>query len=281
MPKGNRGRSRFENIGFKPTKPVRWRLLPPEDGLLCFMAKRFIDTTFFKSPFVRGLQGAYKGLYLFIICDCDGSGIWAADFEAASLYIGQKVDISGFQKFFIERGKAIDLENGRYFLPDFIEHQYPGGLSTNNTAHKNFIAELLKFNLLDEDLKPLQSPFKGSKVKVMVKEKVEAMVMVKAESEISEFGFFAPLIERWVQYKKSRKESYKSDDGLRTFAKKLHEFSKGDVQLAEKIIDQSIGNNYAGIFELKTLTGFPNQQEKKSARDSGMEALQRLMNQPD
>lgn len=243
------------------------------------MAKRFIDTSFFKSPFVRGLKGAYKGLYLFIICDCDGSGIWAADFEAASLYIGQSVDESGFQKFFIEKGKAIDLENGRYFLPDFIEHQYPGGLSEKNIAHKNFIAELLKFNLLDENLKPLQSPFKGSKV--MVKEKVKAMVMVKAESEILEFGFFAPLIERWVAYKKSRKESYKSDDGIRTFAKKLHEFSKGDVQIAEKIIDQSIGNNWAGIFELKTGTGFSNQPEKKSARDAGMEALQRLMNQPD
>lgn len=140
------------------------------------MAKRFLDTSFFKSPFVRGLQGAYKGLYLFIICDCDGSGIWAADFEAASLYIGEKVDILGFEKFFVETGKAIDLENGRYFLPDFIEHQYPGGLSLTNPAHKNFIAELLKFNLLDENLKPLQSPFKGSKVKVKVKVKEEVKV---------------------------------------------------------------------------------------------------------
>jgi len=161
------------------------------------MAKRFLDTSFFKSPFVRGLQGAYKGLYLFIICDCDGSGIWAADFEAASLYIGEKVDILGFQRFFVDNGKAIDLENGRYFMPDFIEHQYPGGLSLNNVAHKNFIAELLKFNLLDENLKPLQSPFKGSKVMVKEMVMVEEKVMVKpdflekfqkpTQLEISEF----------------------------------------------------------------------------------------------
>ena len=248
------------------------------------MAKRFIDTSFFKSPFVRGLKGAYKGLYLFIICDCDGSGIWSADFEAASLYIGQSVDLSGFQKFFVEKGKAIDLENGRYFLPDFIEHQYPGGLSEKNIAHKNFIAELLKFNLLDENLKPLQSPFKGSKVMVMVKEtvKVEEKVMVKAKSEISEFGFFAPLIERWIDYKKSRKESYKSEDGIKTFAKKLFEFSNGDFQLAEKIIDQSIGNNWAGIFELKPTTGtgssFFNQPVKKSNQQLLMESLERLAN---
>jgi len=160
------------------------------------MAKRFIDTSFFKSPFVRGLQGAYKGLYLFIICDCNGSGIWSADFEAASLYIGQKVDISGFQKLFVEKGKAIDLENGRYFLPDFIEHQYPTGLSLTNTAHKNFIAELLKFNLLDENLKPLQSPLKGSKVmvKVKVEEKVKEDKAKKPE---------IPSLEEFMAYYKS------------------------------------------------------------------------------
>ena len=102
------------------------------------MAKRFIDTSFFKSPFVRGLKGAYKGLYLFIICDCDGSGIWAADFEAASLYIGQSVDQSGFQKFFIEKGKAIDLENGRYFLPDFIAL----GFHVQAVAYIQFLAHI-------------------------------------------------------------------------------------------------------------------------------------------
>lgn len=164
------------------------------------MAKRFIDTSFFKSPFVRGLQGAYKGLYLFIICDCNGSGIWSADFEAASLYIGQKVDISGFQKLFVEKGKAIDLENGRYFLPDFIEHQYPTGLSLTNTAHKNFIAELLKFNLLDENLKPLQSPLKGSyvKVKVEVVEKVKEKVK-EDQAKKPEI----PSLEEFMAYYKS------------------------------------------------------------------------------
>lgn len=168
------------------------------------MAKRFIDTSFFKSPFVRGLQGAYKGLYLFIICDCNGSGIWSADFEAASLYIGQKVDISGFQKLFVEKGKAIDLENGRYFLPDFIEHQYPTGLSLTNTAHKNFIAELLKFNLLDENLKPLQSPLKGSKV--MVEVKVEDKVVVEEKVKVKEDQAKKPEIpslDEFMAYYKS------------------------------------------------------------------------------
>lgn len=160
------------------------------------MAKRFIETSFFKSPFVRGLKGPYKSLYLFIICDCEGSGIWASDFEAASLYIGQQVDLCGFQKFFVEKGKAIDLENGRFFMPDFIEHQYPGGLSEKNIAHKNFIAELLKFNLLDENLKPLQSPFKGSNVMVKVMDKVKVMTIMPENSKF-------PSEDEFVSYYQS------------------------------------------------------------------------------
>lgn len=134
------------------------------------MAKRFIDTAFFKSPFVRGLKGPLKVLYSFIICDCDGSGIWTKDLEAASLYTGFNLIENDFVNCFVKTGKAVDLKNGRFFFPDFIEHQYPGGLSKNNIAHKNFILELTKYQLIDENLKPHRSPFKGSKVMVEVKE---------------------------------------------------------------------------------------------------------------
>lgn len=171
------------------------------------MAKRFLDTSFFKSPFVRGLKGAYKGLYLFIICDCEGSGIWSADFDVASLYVGQKVDKSGFEKFFVGVGKAIDLQNGKYFIPDFIEHQYPGGLSYSNIAHKNFILELTKYQLLDEDLKPLQSPFKGAKVMVKEKVKVNRAEILK---------FIPPTLEEveafFVENKNTRTQAKKAFD---------------------------------------------------------------------
>lgn len=129
------------------------------------MANRFLETNYYKSPFVRGLKGALKGLYSFIICDCTPSGIWAMDMEAASMYIGFKVTFNEFEIAFINTGKAIDLSNGKYFFPDFIEHQYPKGLSEKNIALNNVIPELRKLGLIDEKnnlikapLKPLQSP---------------------------------------------------------------------------------------------------------------------------
>jgi len=62
---------------------------------------------------------------------------------------------------------------------------------------------------------------------------------------------FIPVIEKWLEYKKSRIETYKSEDSIKAFCKKLSDLSANDIPVAEKIIEQSMANNWAGIFELK------------------------------
>jgi len=124
------------------------------------MANRFLETNYYKSPFVRGLKGALKGLYSFIICDCTPSGIWVLDIDIASMYIGFKITFEEFEENFVKTGKAIDLQNGRYFFPDFIEHQYPKGLSETNIALKNVIPELRKLGLIDASNKVIKDPSK-------------------------------------------------------------------------------------------------------------------------
>lgn len=112
---------------------------------------------------MRGLEGALKGLYGYIICDCSAAGIWAEDLEVASIYVGFKISKSEFEKKFVAKGKAIFLGNGKYFFPDFIQHQYPKGLQKTNPAHQKIIAELLNFKLIDEgSLKVLVSPSQGA-----------------------------------------------------------------------------------------------------------------------
>jgi hypothetical protein len=136
------------------------------------MANRFLDTNYYKSPFVRSLKGALKSLYSFIICDCDGAGIWNLDLQAASMYIGFEVTQKEFEDCFTAKGKAISLGGDKFFFPDFIEHQYPGGLQSNNKAHKNFIITLKRYGIIDEDLsvkierlgRGLEAPLKASHV---------------------------------------------------------------------------------------------------------------------
>lgn len=137
------------------------------------MANRFLDTNYYKSPFVRSLKGSLKSLYSFIICDCDGAGIWNLDLQAAEMYTGYPVTTDEFEAFFVLKEKAIFLGGGKYFFPDFIEHQYPSGLQANNKAHKNFISILKKYGLMDEHCNllkkqqkeaPLEDAFKASHV---------------------------------------------------------------------------------------------------------------------
>jgi len=70
---------------------------------------------------------------------------------------------------------------------------------------------------------------------------------------IEDLGF-RDLFSRWVNHKKERKEKYKTQDSLNTSFKKLIKFSGGELSIATEIIENSIGNNYAGFFELKQNT---------------------------
>jgi len=62
---------------------------------------------------------------------------------------------------------------------------------------------------------------------------------------------FIAHVNSWLEYKKERKEPYKSQKGLNAFYNKLIDYSKNDPDTAKKIIEQSMANNWAGIFELK------------------------------
>ena len=62
---------------------------------------------------------------------------------------------------------------------------------------------------------------------------------------------FIPLVEKWLLYKKEKKQEYKGQTSVKAFCKKLVDYSGGDAKIAEAIIEQSIANNWAGIFELK------------------------------
>lgn len=70
-------------------------------------------------------------------------------------------------------------------------------------------------------------------------------------SQIDNLDSFTQTIESWLSYKKSRKQSYASNVTILAFIKKLIKFSSGKHLLAKEIVENSIANNWAGIYELK------------------------------
>jgi len=145
------------------------------------MAKRFTDTEKWKKPFIRGLQGAYKLLWLYICDDCDHAGIWQVDIEVAQIRIGEKIDSKEAVKSFDEKIIIFDKGN-KWFIPSFLEFQYPSGLNPDNRAHNSVIILLEKYNLRISNNKPLISPSEGSMDMDMVKDMDKDMV--KGEKKV-------------------------------------------------------------------------------------------------
>lgn len=109
------------------------------------MAKRFTDTNKWRKDFIRGLQGAYKLLWLYILDECDHAGVWHVELDVASLRIGYDLD----EKKTLEAlsGHVVIFDHGhKWFIPDFIDFQY-GELNPENRVHKSILDQLEKYKL--------------------------------------------------------------------------------------------------------------------------------------
>lgn len=101
--------------------------------------------------------------------------------------------------------------------------------------------------------------------------KLEAALKAQTIKRMPDISFvdesFRESFTAWLDYKRERKESYKGDKSLRAAYSKLLQLSNNDPQKASAIVEQSMANNWAGLFELKTeLNGtnrnpYPSKQE--------------------
>jgi hypothetical protein len=62
---------------------------------------------------------------------------------------------------------------------------------------------------------------------------------------------FEDVFKEWLEYKKSRSESYKDQHSLEVCYRRLLTLSHNDPHTAQLIIEEAIASNYKGFFELK------------------------------
>ncbi len=225
------------------------------------MAKRYTDSEKWKKKFLRSLPASYKLLWLYILDECDHSGIWIVDFEVAVLRLNEEVTEKEALQLFGNRVLPIDFGD-RWFVFDFIEFQY-GELKEENRAHQAVIKNLKKYRLLDEhgkvinipleEIKPLTSPLQGAKDKEKEKEK-------EKDKEKEKVEIFYPFNSEtfkaqwniWKDYKNQHfKFIYKSSVSEQAALQELGGLAKNKEETAIQIIHQSIANGYKGLFELK------------------------------
>lgn len=94
---------------------------------------------------------------------------------------------------------------------------------------------------------------------------------------------FISVVSEWLDYKKSRRESYKNKNSVLAFLSKLKKLSKNDADLAREIITESMANNWAGIFPLNKQRDEPHQkftsrseQAKRKIADAAEDLSKRL-----
>lgn len=104
----------------------------------------------------------------------------------------------------------------------------------------------------EEDVPPAP-PLEEEKEKEKDKKKILSKDNIKEKEK--EKSFVAPeyneLFSLWLEYKRQRRESYKSEMSLKICYNKLVKLSGNNPDIALAIVEQSIANNWAGLFELK------------------------------
>jgi hypothetical protein len=87
---------------------------------------------------------------------------------------------------------------------------------------------------------------------------------------------YKPILEEWLAYKREKKQTYKPR-GFKVLCKNLLSLSGNNPAKARLIVEQSMRNNYAGLFELKQ-----NRYETTSAstgcRTAGSPTNEQLVN---
>lgn len=96
----------------------------------------------------------------------------------------------------------------------------------------------------------------ASETKTKQKQNKEKAKVTKKNS--FDYSFIEPQFrkpfEEWLKYKRSKNQMFKRQCDLELCYKKLKKFSDGNAEKATLIIEQSMTNNWSGLFELKTST---------------------------
>lgn len=95
-------------------------------------------------------------------------------------------------------------------------------------------------------------PLKEIYSELREKERISKDIPKKEEWDI-DFALpsFRPIMIEWLAYKKSKGQNYKDNNSIRKCYQNLIKLSDNNPTVAQMIVDHSIANNWAGLFELK------------------------------
>ena len=212
------------------------------------MAKRFIDTKIWDKAWFRKLKPETKLLWIYMLTKCDHAGILDGDWEAASFFIGSKINDRRLPS--IIKDKMVPIDDDQYFIPSFVEYQY-GQLRSNSRPHLSVIKRLEDKGLNDYlqrvtiNNQTLKDKDKDKdKVKVKVKERAEkfALEVVQIGEELKTDGdeiidfidYWTETNERGTKFKAEMQQTFDIKRRLNKWIKNNKEWEMGNKKNERK-----------------------------------------------
>jgi len=207
------------------------------------MSKRFIDTELFDDPWFMDLSKDAKILWIYLITKCNHAGLIDVNEKLCKFQTGLK----NIQTVYKELGnRLVTVSKQLIFIPKFIEFQYPDFPKSNVKQQASAIKLLLKYNLFNEENLTVNEGLLNS----YEYDNGNVIVNVNVKREYIKKEFLS-IFNRWLEYKKDKRQSYKNEDSIKTAYNKLYKFADGNPKIATEIVEQSLANNWDGMFKLK------------------------------
>ena len=113
------------------------------------MSKRFIDTEIFDDDWFMELSKDAKILWIYFITKCNHAGMIKVNEKLCKV----QTDIKDLDKVIKElSNRILSLNEHLYFIPKFIEFQYPGFPNSKVRQQHSALEILKKYNLFDNTL---------------------------------------------------------------------------------------------------------------------------------
>ena len=187
---------------------------------------------FYTSDFITGtltMTDEQRGKYIILLCLQHQQGYLK---EEDMLNICKTYDKKVYSKF------KKDNEGNYYNIRMKLESDKRKKYSESRRKNRMNISKTYDKHMENENIK------KG--VQRETKDKDELLLQT-----IDINPEYKNIFLRWLKYKRANGKSYKNKDSLKTAYEKLIALSKNNPKTANKIVEQSLANNWAGLFELK------------------------------
>lgn len=244
---------------------------------------RSVNTKFWDDSFITELNPSEKLLFLYLLTNSLANilGIYEITIKRISYDTGlTKETIAKGLKSFAKGRKAFHTEDNYIIMPNWLKNQR---LNTNMKVavakEFNALPKHIKDSILSNGSEALPNNSEGFRMVMECLDKYEIEIEDEIEDEnkgVKKFNFdfieesYKDIFESWLNYKKERKESYKTQTSLEACYKNLKKLSGNNPETAKEIIENSFANNWSGLFALKnnkTFTPAPIVPEFSSGPD--------------